>query len=344
MYLSIVIPVYNIEHYVSRMLGSLLEQNNTRFEVIIVDDGSSDGTYNKVADIAENNPSLNCRIIRTDNRGVSAARNRGLSAASGRYVMFLDGDDYVASGLVHTVYTNTKDQEPDILCWGYNLVREDQSTIVSFTSLAGSGTGIEGLRRIFIDKSLRVWTGSIAYRRDFLVKNRLEYTERCVNGEDQEFIYKAFSRADRTITIPDVLSFYLQRSSSISNSYNVKKFDVVDAFKRVNEYFKALPESELKPISDLLLNREMTENYFFNLNTCLACTKGIRIHDLLRDIESAYPGLTGDMKALMKHYKGDDRRLAFQIKAYQISPVLYEWLVHWERNLNQWKRRIKAAH
>ena len=343
MNLSIVVPVYNLENYVIPMLDSLLHQSEKLFELIIVDDGSTDQTYNLINDFLSMHPSLPCRTLRTDNHGVSAARNKGLFAATGTYVMFLDGDDYVSKNLVQTLETTITDQNPDIICWGYNLVRENRSTIVSFTSNLNHITGIEALKQIFVEKSLRIWTGSIAYRRDFLLEHKIQYTEQCINGEDQEFIYKALSRAAKVISLPDVLSFYLQRSSSISNSYNVKKFDVVDAFKRVDAYFKTSSSGKLQAISDLLLNREMTENYFFNLNTCLSNTQGIRIHDLLRDIDRTYPKLTQEMLGIMRNYKGTDRKLAFQIKAFLISPVLYHRLIQWDQGVIQFKSRIKTV-
>lgn len=343
MNLSIVVPVYNIEDYVAPLLDSLLNQSDQQFEVIVVDDGSTDHTYNKVESVLSKHPGLYYRILRTENHGVSAARNKGLSEAIGKYVLFLDGDDYASTNLVEQIYEHTRIQEPEIICWGYNLVRENKSTIVSFTSKLNAFTGVEALHHIFVQKSLRVWTGSVAFRREFLLENGLKYTERCVNGEDQEFIYKALSRASQVITLPDVLSYYLQRGSSISNTYNVKKFDVVDAFKRVDEYFKVHPSAELKAISDLLLNREMTENYFFNLSTCITGTQGIRIQDLLHDIDQKYPSLNQEMRGIMKHYTGDDRKLALRIKAFLISPALYHRLIQLDKSYIHLKNRIKTV-
>lgn len=343
MSLSIVVPMYNLERYVTPLLNSLLDQSEKEFELILVDDGSTDLTARVAEEMLSYHPMLRAKLIRTSNSGVSAARNTGLDAAGSDYVLFLDGDDYADLSLVQRVREYTSGGGTDILCWGHNLVREDRSTIVSFTSAAADTTGSEALKNIFVRKSLRVWTGSICFKRSFLLENGIRYTERCVNGEDQEFIYKALSRAARVITIPDVLSYYVQRTSSITGTYNVNKFDVVAAFKRVDEYFRAHPFSGVQAISHLLLNRELTENYFYNLKTCLNSTSGNIVRRLLHDIDLAYPGVNQEMLQIMRIYQGDDRQLAFQIKAFLISPDLYGRLIHLDRSWLGFKHKLKAV-
>lgn len=342
MNLSIVVPAYNIANYITPMFNSLLHQSEQQFEIIIVDDGSTDNTYDVVTEFLENNASLPCKLIRTVNQGVSAARNRGLSEATGDYVLFLDGDDYVSNNLVQTISTYTKSHAPEIICWGYSHVTEDRDVTLSYTCDFFEMSGGEALRRIFENKCLKIWTGSIAFSREFLLRHELKYTERCVNGEDQEFIYKALSRATKVISIPELLSFYLQRDTSITNSYNVKKFGVVNAFKRVDEYFKTYPFAEQNTISGLLMNRELVENYFFNIKTCLSGAEKTSIHDLLHDIDQTYPLLNQEMHKIIKQYKGDDKRVALYIRTFLISPRLHQWFITMERNSTFLKRRMKT--
>ncbi|WP_151737667.1 glycosyltransferase family 2 protein [Paenibacillus tengchongensis] len=343
MKLSIVVPMYNLERYITPLLESLLRQSDQRFEVVLVDDGSADRTGEVVQEFMAQHPALRGRLIRTANGGVSAARNTGLSAAEGDYVLFLDGDDYASERLTESIITHTLGTEPDIFCWGYNLVREDGSTIVSFAPEGGDGSGSDALADIFVHRRLRIWTGSIAFRRSFLLTHGIRYTERCVNGEDQEFIYKALSQASRVIAVPEVLSFYVQRTSSITGTYNVAKFDVAAAFKRTAEYFRAHPFAGMDTISQLLLGRELTENYFYNLKTCLNGASTGRIQDLLQDIDQAYPGLNQEMRGIMKDYAGEDRQLAVQIKAFLLSPVLYQRLIKLDHGWIQSKQRLKSV-
>lgn len=120
----------------------------------------------------------------------------------------------------------------------------------------------------------------------------------------------------------------------------MNKFDVVDAFKRVDEYFKTYPFAELDTISPLLMNRELIENYFFNLKTCLNGTEGVSIQELLRDINHTYPKLNQEMDELIRRYRGDNRRLTLYIRTFLISPLLYHRFISVERGLSRFKRNL----
>ena len=89
--ISVIVPVYNVEEYLPRCLESILGQTYRDLQVILVDDGSTDGSSRLCAEFAERDPRVEC--IRISNSGVSAARNRGLAAAKGRWIGFVDADD-----------------------------------------------------------------------------------------------------------------------------------------------------------------------------------------------------------------------------------------------------------
>ena len=90
---SIIIPVYNVEKYIKRCLDSVFNQTFNDFEVIVVDDGSTDKTNTICNDYCKNNE--NMKVIHTEHVGVSASRNIGINNASGEYILFLDSDDYI---------------------------------------------------------------------------------------------------------------------------------------------------------------------------------------------------------------------------------------------------------
>ena len=109
---SIVVPVYNVSHYIERCVTSLISQKYKRIEIILVDDGSSDNSGSIIDDFSQKDSRVKC--IHKNNSGVSAARNTGIDAANGEYVMFVDGDDWV---------------ETDYVSYFVNLVIQNKASI-----------------------------------------------------------------------------------------------------------------------------------------------------------------------------------------------------------------------
>lgn len=342
MILSIIIPAYNVEKYISNTLESLINQDDKNFEIIIVDDGSTDNTNNLIKEISLKSKVKNCELIKTVNGGVSCARNRGLYEASGKFVMFLDGDDYVSKDLIKTIKKSIEEKEPDIICWGYDVVNEDKKTIIQyferFSPDLTDMSGIELLENMLFKKNIWIWTGSVAYNRDFLLNNSLKYTDGCSNGEDQEFIIKAVSISNKVIFLPEILSYYVQREGSISNSYNIKRFDAIGAMKRTFEYVDKINDKRIKKIATVIKNENIIENFLYNFNSCLnylITQKNFRFKDALRfiynDLERHYPKLNERIVTLMNNYNGNNKRLLIRIKCFKISPIIYYWLIYFAR-------------
>lgn len=348
MNLSIVIPAYNVENYIGNTLESLANQSEKNFEVIIVDDGSADKTLEIAKKAFEDFEFLAYKIITKKNGGVSSARNKGLIEASGTYVMFLDGDDYVSSDLVENIYRNINEKSPDIICWGYNLVTEDKKTVANYFNKYKCGfknmNGIDAFIKKIINRSMWIWTGSAAYKREFLIENNLKFTEGCFSGEDKEFIFKALALAKEVIFIDKVLSYYVQRNGSISNSYNIKRFDAIDALKRAYEYINSISNADVKDICEFIKYEQMIGSYLYNFNSCLNNVTQIskkrknNTDYLFNEIEKNYPGLNREIMFNMRNYKGKNIKLFIRIKLFLISPEIYNWVSRIKKIFNDIRR------
>ncbi|MBY9080241.1 glycosyltransferase [Paenibacillus sp. HN-1] len=342
MKLSVIIPAYNVESYIERTLESLAAQSDLNFEAIIVDDGSKDLTAQTVQSFIDRTPAGSFRMVYQDNGGVSSARNRGIEEASGDYVLFLDGDDFVDRELV-ALFNQAAEKGPDLVFWKWQKVNESgrvlQDCYRYVTDMPRTMSGAEALKRILVDQKMQIWTASAAYRRELLLKESIRYTPGCVNGEDQEFTFKALAKADELVFIDRALSFYLERESSISGVYNVKKFDYANAFRRAASY---MDRPELAEVRDMLLLRHMLENYFYNLKTCLRSANKVSIRNLLKDIDGQYPELNGEMRALMKRWKREKRRSKTDINAFLIAPELLRFLLEVQQRIIKFKSGVRA--
>ena len=119
---SIIIPVYNIENYITRCMESVLNQDFTDYEAILVDDGSKDKSTEICDYYAAKYPQI--KVVHKKNGGLSDARNAGMEVAIGKYFYFLDGDDYIAPDLLGTVYEELKDKEKCMIVFPYKIVSE----------------------------------------------------------------------------------------------------------------------------------------------------------------------------------------------------------------------------
>lgn len=120
MKLSIIVPAYNVELYLKRCIDSVFRQGLEDFEVLIINDGSKDSTL-KLAKELEEEYSPFIKVLDQENKGLSAVRNRGVEVARGKYVIFLDSDDFYNSNCLSTLLCNCLDSDLDVLEFGYEL-------------------------------------------------------------------------------------------------------------------------------------------------------------------------------------------------------------------------------
>lgn len=129
MLFSLILPVYKVEHYIGKCILSCLEQkgiNSSEYEIILVDDGSPDHSIDVALDVVRKYPNYQVNVIHRENGGLSAARNTGLRVAKGKYVWFIDSDDWIASDSL-SILKNIVEQEDaiDVVTFTHQIVFSD---------------------------------------------------------------------------------------------------------------------------------------------------------------------------------------------------------------------------
>ncbi len=219
---SVIVPVYNSESYFRRCLDSILAQTFNDYELIIVDDGSSDSSGEIADEYAEKNSRIS--VIHQQNQGLSAARNTGLEAASGRYVCFADSDDTVTPDLLSVLLKYT-DKDYDIISYNRRLIAPDGTEGVLGKVYAEYPEIDEEVRRKIILEMLyerRIgWESwSMAYRREMLERYHLRFFDnRIIYAEDLHYTMSCLCRIHSMVMVPDVLYVYYQRTDSLSGRY-----------------------------------------------------------------------------------------------------------------------------
>ena len=230
--LSIIIPVYNCEKYLEKCLKSIMDEINNNVEVIIVDDGSTDDSekiYKKYSKI------INVKIIQDTNNGVSHARNRGLENSTGRYVMFVDADDYLEKGWFSIIEKYIKLDQEDIIYFS-----EKKTNNLNKKELIKSIIGIN-------TNSNFSSSCSKLYKNNIIRKNNIKFFESIINGEDLMFNLECVRFSNKYQFVNK--SFYCYRTNyfSATHSFNKNFFKSNEIFiKELEKYLKELDFQDSK--------------------------------------------------------------------------------------------------
>lgn len=260
--ISVIVPVYNVEEYLPRCLESILGQTYRDLQVILVDDGSTDGSSRLCAEFAERDPRVEC--IRISNSGVSAARNRGLAAAKGRWIGFVDADDYIDAGFYETLVSHLTQSDKQIVCCGVRAEDTEGNRIERFKGRrlpAGEqdfGRDDALLRYLNPDTRILYWAVWNKLYSAELLKG-IAFENGRVIAEDFDFTLRCFLRSDGLRYIPDELYHYLVRpGSAITGSrFSKNSFDGMFFMDRaVREIQRAGIGGEV--IKCALIGREIT--------------------------------------------------------------------------------------
>ena len=215
--ISIVIPVYNAAEFLARSVGSVLMQEFDSFELILVNDGSTDDSAALCDEFASND--MRVRVIHKENGGVSSARNAGIEAARGEYVMFLDADDGIRDGSLEKML----DKNVDLVLAGFEKVVDGAVAESYRPSSKKVYTGTEEICKFF-DKELPRKNTYILnsacfklFRRSLLVQHGIRFIEGLSFAEDKMFVMSFLKHVEKVRTVPSVVYSYFLRAGSLSS-------------------------------------------------------------------------------------------------------------------------------
>lgn len=212
--ISVVVPVYNVEKYVAKCLKSIIGQSYKNLEILVVDDGSTDGSGKVCDEFAKSD--LRVRVIHQKNRGLSAARNVGIERARGEFLCFVDSDDYMKEDFVKKLYEAVLRWGADVAVCGYE--EKNGSSGVDVLPKEEVLSGEEATIRLLVQQeNIDVIAWNKIYRRELFIKSGVRFPEG-MKYEDSLTTYKLLSLSQRVAYIPEALYVYLRRDDSITKS------------------------------------------------------------------------------------------------------------------------------
>lgn len=219
--LSIIVPVYNVQRYLKKCIDSLLSQDieQSVYEIILVDDGSIDDSGMVCDTYAAHYP--NVSVIHQKNQGLSVARNVGLEHAGGKYVLFIDSDDFIQDSILASLVECLRQNDLDILRFKFTRVNEDGSQNTSYAALSSNdpknmeSSVYNGHDYLINHLGYECYAWQFLLKRDLLIDNNLFFKPGII-FEDSEWTPRIMEKARRVSEVDIKGYYYLQRDGSIT--------------------------------------------------------------------------------------------------------------------------------
>ena len=326
--ISIIIPMHNVENTINKAIDSILNNSYQNFELILVDDDSSDNTLK----VCEKYQDKRIKIIKQKHGGVSAARNNGIKNSNGEYIGFVDGDDYVdddyLSSLLNyalendldwvesgVVYYWTKDKKNNQSYFNQNMILEKDDYDLIYRHLFYTK-----YENIFLHSSLSV---AGLYKRDIL--NNIYFKEDISNGEDILFNYDVINNINKYGYLNKNMYHYLSYQSGNHDDEDIFKIKIKQLIKEIeisrNKYNDVLTNEELLFIYNRLLS--ILTKYIFHKNKDDRRKDYIKFDEYLNDedIKYLYDKIQPNISEL-KYYQ----ILIYLFKNKQYEYLYYLWI------------------
>ncbi len=306
---SVIIPVYNGEDYISDTLKSVINQDFKNFEIVIINDGSTDNSLKIIEDTLKNTNIPNT-IINQINKGVSNARNVGLENARGNYIIFVDDDDIISKNHISCLFKNAQDKDGSFTKMlktnGKGEIIEDEKIF----SPINEKSEISAIDLIKLELAMKIPFSfcQIMYKKELITE---KFNEKAIYGEDTEFALKNIINMTNLGVCSKPTYFYRQISTSSSNKADFKRFQFIRILEDLSNYYI---KNNHKDLADLIVNNRIPKAIFGNMVYFF-----YNNYDFTQTMEEM-----GRLNLFnkLKNFKGESK-FKFKIKLFLFNPKLY---------------------
>lgn len=212
---SVIIPVYNVEKYLRECLDSVVNQTLQDIEIICINDGSTDNSLEILKEYAKRDERID--IIDSINKGVSTARNLGIDKSQGKYIIFVDSDDWLEPDCIAKAFDNITKTKADILCYGFNIIDNLQKQKCWHFEIIKNNC-LKPEYNIQALKPFLTYVWDKIYRAEFIKKNQIYFPENISTAEDGIFNLFCLYKKPKYIFLPQL--FYNYRTNNKNSATN----------------------------------------------------------------------------------------------------------------------------
>ena len=264
MKVSVITPIYNVRRFIEHGVHQVLQQSHKDFELILVDDGSTDGSYEECQKMVSTDSRV--RVLHQQNKGAGGARNLGIENALGEFIYFYDIDDEIQSDLLEYCVGKMDELNVDFLCFGYENVETTYNSRVTVDFPETIITSNDDFKKMFVDQFVLKTNGfpwNKMYRKSFLDKHGLRYEDQRIQ-QDEVFNLKCYRYLERAYLSPRVLyTYYIYEKGNTRSRFIPDRFDI---YKSVRQQFETL--KKLWKISDDRLDDYLNRRFYDSIMQC----------------------------------------------------------------------------
>lgn len=317
--ISIIVPAFNVEKYIKRTLNSIINQTFKYFELIVVNDGSTDNTLEIIKDTLFNSD-INYNIINKPNEGVSIARNVGIKSAKGDYIFFLDGDDFIKEDCIEKLYNALISNNCDTAYTNYVKINENYEEIDSIPKInLPEISSSEYLIKLEATMTITFSFCQIMYKKSILTDNKLFFNPQMKYGEDTDFALRALAHINQIAYVSEQLIFYVQREDSATSKSLFNRYNFINALDEIIFYFRSnnMQMDILKLIDTYRIPKSIWGNTIFLFDTDIShkeIINELKRRKLIDRLNSFEP------------VSKKDYTFKTKIKLFTLSPNLYYFI------------------
>lgn len=235
--ISIVVPVYNVSQYIEACLISLLSQTYDRVEIVVVDDGSTDSS-GEICDYYAQKYKDRIIVVHTKNEGLSAARNKGLDIVKGKYVAFVDSDDWIEPEMVEKLYRMLVENDADVSSCGMRKDYGEEKIFLKKNTNQMIITQKQMFHEILCNEMVYGYVCNKLYKKSLI--KEIRFDEFLLSQEDMDFTMRYLERCKKCVYTEGEYYHYRQRRESMTGEigYNHRKLSIINVYEKAIELYK----------------------------------------------------------------------------------------------------------
>ena len=227
--ISIIVPIYNASKYLKKCLDSLVNQTKKELEFILINDGSTDDSESIIKSYSD----TRIKYFKRSNNGIGETRNLGIKKASGKYIMFLDSDDYLEENACEVLYKKIDKEMLDLVVCDFYRVVNDSKIIEKIASF--KNTSLKDNPNLLLNVNLAPWNK--IYRSDLIKNNNIKFIED-LKYEDAPFVVLSLLKSKKIGKVDKTLVYYTIHEKSETTVRDERIFDIIKIVDIIRSYFK----------------------------------------------------------------------------------------------------------